>query len=291
MDSETALVEGVLLGGVLRWFQDTIRHHIPMLKRAWEGVLAHPRTLSLRHRTRPLERFVRARLSPEEALGLHLTLGALILIATSWLFGIIAREILAHDPLAVLDQELAQWLHARATPSVTTIMLAMSALGSFSVMALIALSVALFLGWQHAWDRLLALILAVPGGMLLSVCLKLAFQRGRPVFDEPLLVLTTYSFPSGHALGSTVLYGFLAVYLVRDLHAWHLRLWILGGVSIFIGLIGFTRLYLGVHYLSDVLGGMVAGVAWLALCLTAVETWRRRRYVRRRVQALQEPPR
>ena len=280
-----ALVGSVLLLVVLIWLWHWVRRHQRALMRGWVCVLTQPRVAALRRRARPLERFVQARLSPEGALGLHLTLGALILISASGLFGVIVEEIVTHDPLTVLDRDVAQWLHAQATPTVTTAMLAISALGSSTMVAAIALGTALLLVWRRAWYRLLALVLTVPGGVLLNVCLKLAFQRARPTFAEPLLVLTTYSFPSGHALGATVLYGLLTALLVRDLRPWCMRMLVVVGGSVVIILIGFSRMYLGVHYLSDVLGGMAEGVAWLALCLTAVETLRRRRRVRQTARA------
>jgi undecaprenyl-diphosphatase len=117
---------------------------------------------------------------------------------------------------------------------------------------------------------LLALTVAVPGGMLLNVALKHAFQRARPVFEEPLLSLGTYSFPSGHAAGSTVFYGILAAYLICNLRLWRWRLLIAMSSVVLVSLVALSRMYLGVHYLSDVVAGIVESIGWLAFILTSV---------------------
>jgi membrane-associated phospholipid phosphatase len=156
-------------------------------------------------------------------------------------------------------------------------MFLVSYLGAPAVVVGISLAAALLLAWRRHWYRLLALLLAVPGGSLLNVVVKQAFGCPRPVFDDPLLTLHTYSFPSGHALGATVLYGLLAAFAVWKVRAWGWRLLAATTGGLLILLICFSRIYLGVHYLSDVLGGIVEGVAWLALCLTAVDATRRRR--------------
>lgn len=117
----------------------------------------------------------------------------------------------------------------------------------------------------------------MPGGSLLNVFVKDAFARPRPTFDDPLLTLHTYSFPSGHALGATVLYGLLAAFAVWKVRACRWRLPAAAAGGLLILLVCFSRIYLGVHYLSDVLGGIAEGVAWLALCMTGVSTLRRRR--------------
>lgn len=222
-------------------------------------------------------KFVRARLSPESYLGLHLTLGALVLIGATWLFGNIAEDVMTGDPLTILDHNVAVWLHARATPRLTTIMLVITYLHSMPGVSVMALGVALYLWRRRCLYWMLALILTVPGGMLLNVLLKHAFHRVRPSFDNPILTLTTYSFPSGHTMTATVFYGVLAAFAVRKIKSWQGRLLVILGAGLMILLVGFSRIYLGAHYLSDVLGAMAEGLAWLALCLTAVDTLRRRR--------------
>lgn len=105
--------------------------------------------------------------------------------------------------------------------------------------------------------------------ILLNALVKEAMHRPRPHFSDLLLTLTTYSFPSGHSASATLFYGFLATYVIVRLRAWRSRLMV-GFIALSaVILVGLSRIYLRVHYLSDVLGGMSEGVAWLALCLTA----------------------
>ena len=121
----------------------------------------------------------------------------------------------------------------------------------------------------------LALVCVIPFGMVLPPLLKIVFVRHRPYFVDPILIFQDYSFPSGHALAATLLYGLFAVFTVLAFDTWLPRALAILGASVMILLIGFSRLYLGAHYLSDVLGGVAAGVAWLALSLTVVDTLRR----------------
>jgi undecaprenyl-diphosphatase len=97
------------------------------------------------------------------------------------------------------------------------------------------------------------------------------------VLENPLVTLSSYGFPSGHTMGATLLYGLLALFAWKTLKSRPARFVSLIGACLLILLIGLTRIYLGAHYLSDVLGALAAGVLWLAFCWTAVETLRRRR--------------
>jgi membrane-associated phospholipid phosphatase len=247
----------------------------------WERVAAHPRVTALRDRFAPQIAFLRARLSPAEFVGLDLTLGAVTLIGAVWIFGWIAEDVVTGDPLTVVDMNIAVWLHLHATPTLTDAMIFISLLASWPVVMGICLIMALALVRERLYYRLLALTLTVPVGMLLNVMLKIAFHRSRPTWDDPILMLETFSFPSGHAMGATLLYGFLAAFGVRNVRAWRWRVLAVLAAGMLIVLIGFSRIYLGVHYLSDVLAGMAAGSAWLALCLTVVGTLRRHRSIPR----------
>ncbi len=218
-----------------------------------------------------------ARFSSSEAFGLHLTLGALAVLAAGWLFGMIAGDVVAGAPLTLLDVRLANWFHQHAHSAWTPFMLFITHWHQQAGILAMALLLALHLRAQGARPWLLALVLSVPGGMLMNVLLKYTFQRARPSFDDPLVTLATYSFPSGHASGATLFYGFLAAYLVCAVaHAWA-RAAVLFGAAAMVALVALSRVYLGAHYLSDVLAGVAFGSAWLATCITAVSTFRRRR--------------
>jgi membrane-associated phospholipid phosphatase len=270
---------GLLLGGLLvltlwalglrRW---ALRHEAA-LRQGGARFLQWPAVRSLRLRLAPQLAFVQARLAPGSYLGLQLTLGALALLGASWLFGGIAEDVLTGDPLTLVDVQVAQWFHAHATAPVTRAMLVLTHLHDPSSVLAAVLLLALALAWRRDWYWLIAVGLSVPLGMGLNVLMKYAFQRARPSFDEPLLLLTTYSFPSGHVAGATLFYGVLAALLVARVAKWRWRLLIVLTALAMVLLVALTRLYLGVHYLSDVLAAFAEAVAWLALCLTGLHTY------------------
>ncbi len=274
----SAIVGGtLLLIFALTWLWPWLSHHEGDLKQRWQVFLAHPCVVALRRRFAPQLEFLQARLSPQGYLGLHLTIGTLVLIGAAWLFGGIAEDVLTDDPLTVVDEQVAAWFHDHTTPALATAMVVVTSLGSMPVISGIALVIFFLLLWRQYWHRLLVLILTIPGGMLLNLLLKSAFARQRPSFENPIITVTGHSFPSGHTMMATLLLGLLALFAVVHLKAWRWRVLTVLVAVLLILLVALTRVALGVHYLSDVLGGIAAGVAWLTVCLTAVDTLRRRR--------------
>ena len=263
----------VVLGWLWRW---AVRHERWLKDRAG-AVLQRPGMLAWRRRyARPIA-FVQARLSPDGYLGLQLTVGAVVLTGFAWLFGGIAEDVVTGDPLTVVDLQLAQWFHSHAAPALTSAMLVISNLhGVLAISSFVAVTAAV-LAWRRHWSWLLILALTVPGGMLINVLMKLAFQRGRPSFEQPLLVITSYSFPSGHVAGATLFYGFLVAIFVTRPGEWSHKVMAVLAATALIALVALSRMYLGVHYLSDVLAAFAEAAAWLTLCLVATRTWSRYR--------------
>jgi membrane-associated phospholipid phosphatase len=229
-----------------------------------------------------LQRFAAARLSPEGEFGLHVTIGVVLLVLAAWAFGAVADEVVEGAAITVFDVEVANWLHAHARNGngLTRFMLLIT---TWHNTAGVLVMVALLAYWlyrrgDHYW--LLALAYTVPGGMLLNVLLKYTFRRPRPQFDSPLVTLSTYSFPSGHTVAATLLYGFLAVYLTRHARSWRQRAVAALLACVMVALVGASRMYLGAHYLTDIMAAVAEGCAWLAICITAVSTLRRRREAR-----------
>jgi undecaprenyl-diphosphatase len=241
--------------------------------------------------TARLQRFVAARFSPAEALGLHLTLGVLALLLAMAAFARIAGAVVEGAPITELDLRLAAWLHAHAYGNdlLRTFLLGVTHLHSTpGVLTLTALAAA-WLYRRRARHWMLTLLVTVPGGMLLNVAMKHTFARARPHFDEPILTLTTYSFPSGHSVAATLLYGLLACYFTREARSWRARALIVIAACAMIALVAGSRLYLGAHYLSDVLAGMAEGCAWLAICVTGTATLRRRQAARAQRKRASQP--
>lgn len=209
-------------------------------------------------------------------LGLHLVAGFIIFATMTFTLWQISDVINKREPLTIADAQLSTWLHSRTLPWLTSAMFVVTSLGSSLIASCIAVVFGLYLIRRRRFYWLAAFLSSVYGGMLLNRILKYVFQRPRPHFDDPLLSLASYSFPSGHTMTATVLFGVLAAYFFTTTPDWRRRVVIVFVASLLILLVGFSRMYLGVHYLSDVLGAMAEGLAWLALCLTVVYSlWRR----------------
>jgi len=220
--------------------------------------------------------FMVRRFEPGEYLGLHLTVGLIVSIAALWLFGGITEDVIHHDPLTQFDITLLEWFHAHNTATGLLIFRAISFLGSPLVMTSIGVLVAAILALHRRWFILVGWAAAFAGAGVLDTLLKHIIRRPRPLYAAGILHDYSFSFPSGHAMGSLVGYGMLA-YLAVVFFAvdWKARLAVVLVASVLILSIGVSRLYLGVHYFSDVVGGYAAGILWLATCITGVEITRR----------------
>jgi undecaprenyl-diphosphatase len=130
---------------------------------------------------------------------------------------------------------------------------------------------------KHRWLLFETWLAAVVSSVALDQLLKVLFARPRPIFEHPLLRESGYSFPSGHAMESLVVYGMVAYFAVLALRTWRAHTAVVFGAALLVMLIGFSRMYLGVHYFSDVLAGFAAEGIWLSTCITAMESIRRGR--------------
>jgi undecaprenyl-diphosphatase len=190
-------------------------------------------------------------------------------------FLVIALAIALSSAVTALDANVGRWLHVRATPLVSNAMAAVSFLGAPTTLTVVAVAGSLLLWYKRSHAEAAMLSAVVLGGNFLNFCLKHLIQRGRPVFDDPIFSLPTYSFPSGHAMASTVFYGLLAIYAsvnARQRYAAHVAI---AAAASMVALVSFSRIYLGLHYLSDVMGGIAEGIAWLALSLAILHYTRR----------------
>ena len=177
----------------------------------------------------------------------------------------------------MIDLPLSAWFHVHSDPIVTQFMLLVSLLHSTAGVLLMSavLGAVLYFTGRSRW--LLALLLSVPPGMLLNVAVKNLVQRARPNFDDPLLTLSTYSFPSGHTAGAALFYGFLSalVFSLPGARRWRAATVTVGVVMVL--LVGLSRVYLGAHYFTDVVGAIILAALWLGLCLWGVRALSRRR--------------
>jgi undecaprenyl-diphosphatase len=196
--------------------------------------------------------------------GVELVGGLLVLTVAAWVFGAVAEDVVEGDTR--LDTRLADWLHDHASPGWTTFFEAVTFLGNVPTLAAVALASAVVLASKRRAAELQLLLLAAVGTQILTLGLKLGFERERPFFPDPLATESSYSFPSGHASVSLAVYGTLGFILARHLDDRRAQIASLAAAAVLVGLIGFSRLYLGVHFLSDVVAGFSVGLAWVALC-------------------------
>ena len=194
-----------------------------------------------------------------------LALAVAVLGAVS--FAHIAEDYLTNDPLARWDVTFARWLFGERETDLLDAFRVVTLLGSpaTGVAAVAIVSVVLFRRRLLPEAALLPLVLV--GAQLLDLVLKLSFHRPRP--EVAFVHLDTYSFPSGHAMTATAVYGALAYLLAGRLPTPGRRIVLFVGTAALVGVICFSRLYLGVHYLSDVLAGVAAGIAWLGLAIAS----------------------
>jgi undecaprenyl-diphosphatase len=213
--------------------------------------------------------WVARRFSPRQTFGLGLTLGLITSSLLLYLFAVITRAVLERTPLVRVDGLVAGELHERAFGSLTFMAEATSFLTAswFTVGVSLIVGAAIIFWRRLLLDAIVLLASAVGAGVLAQV-LKLLIQRPRPAFAESLVDPTGYSFPSGHVTSSTAFYLALALLATGWVRRWETRVYIILGLVVLLLGVGFSRLYLGAHYLTDVLGGYAAGAFWAAICIT-----------------------
>lgn len=207
---------------------------------------------------------------PRPARALALALLAALVFAT------LAADLLLHGPVTRADVPISHWFGTHAQPWVTHAMLTVSALHATVPLLVYAAALALAFVVQRQSQWVLPLVVAVPGGLLLNAAVKLVFHRARPTFAHPLVTLSSASFPSGHAAGATVWWGFvLAVWFAREADR-RRRLVACLAVAALVLLTALSRVVVGAHYPSDVLAGIAEGTLWLVLCFSAADAFARR---------------
>ena len=179
-------------------------------------------------------------------------------------FALLALQVRLHGPMLELDQAASHWFAAHRDAALTRAMLLVSSVHQtgklLAFSALLAAALALRRGLAAARP-----LLVVPLGMLLNLGLKDLFQRTRPVFQDPLVQIATYSFPSGHAVASTVFYGALCVLVFAHTRSRAARAAACAVAVTMVLLVCFSRVYLGAHFPGDVLAGVAVGTLCLLL--------------------------
>ncbi|MCL1475633.1 phosphatase PAP2 family protein [Argonema antarcticum] len=204
-------------------------------------------------------------------------IGGLIVAALSlWGFAALAEEVLSKET-DKFDTTILLILRDLHTPMLDRMMLGITFLGEAGVLLSICIFVGIWLLILHRRAQATTLAIALVGAIGLNYLLKDLFARARPALWERTLELNSYSFPSGHAMISLVVYGAIGYLLAIQFKRWWALIFIL--TFLLITAIGLSRLYLGVHWPTDVVAGYAAGLVWLLACILSLEVWRGRKSV------------
>ena len=198
--------------------------------------------------------------------------GLLIAGFAIWVFAQIADEVVEKETTTT-DTQILQAIRRLHTPLLDQIMVGITFLGQPSVLVVFSLSLGIGLLFQRRRSEATTLAIAAIGAAGLNYWLKELFARDRPALWDRVVDVRYYSFPSGHAMVSVVMYGLIGYLLAKTFPRWRVLIFILT-----IGLIvaiGFSRLYLGVHWPTDIAAGYAAGLVWLIACIYTLD-WRKR---------------
>lgn len=190
-------------------------------------------------------------------------------------FAALADEFSEPGRLARLDLSVLNWLQLHGSERGERVFQIVSWLGA-PMLLVSDIAVAIALAVRRRWHWFTLWTVAIVGGVVLDETLKVAFRRARPEVASEFISSGSWSFPSGHAMNSLVGYTMLAYLLRAHVASASTRLYLSLGTAILIAAIGFSRLYLGVHYLSDVTAGYLAGGAWVLACIAINERYYRR---------------
>jgi membrane-associated phospholipid phosphatase len=216
------------------------------------------------------------RIDPDSYLGLHLTVSLAVIAASVWIFSALLDAVLDNATLVRWDMAVDLAIHQHMTPPSLRVVDWVTQLGSPIAMVILGIVVAIAL-WRAHRSAFWGWVAAFVGGAAIGQLLKTVVHRTRPAYGAAYLHGQSFSFPSGHAMGSIIGYGML-IYLMA--HVWHVRQvrrrLALALVILLVLAIGASRILLGVHYPSDVVGGWAAGLGWMAVCIAGIRIARHR---------------
>lgn len=226
----------------------------------------------LRSRHGRAEEFLVARLRPQGAYGLSFTTGLASLGLAVIVFARVAEDVVGHEELALLDRPVTAFVACARTPWLTTVMHGITLLGSIPVIAALIVAAGTFLRVRTgSWRPLLLLTVVSAGAGGLDWLAKVVVARPRPPAVFAITAAPGYSFPSGHTVQAAA-YGCLAYLIARQVRSWRLKVAVWSAALVIAALVGLSRVYLGVHWLTDVLGAWALATAWLAFVLTVTTT-------------------
>ena len=207
---------------------------------------------------------------PARLLSLRLAIGLTVMLLGVFVFAELAGELGAQETLSRMDRAFTEAVRDNIATSVVQTFAMLTHMGDTASLTGLCIAVAIALVALGRWRVTLGWVVGVAGNGVLNTALKQIFARGRPLGPDGLALEDGFSFPSGHSSGSVVAYGMLAYLALRLLpFRWHLPALMLAMTLAFT--VGSSRLFLQVHFPSDVIAGFASGAAWLAVCVTAIE--------------------
>ncbi len=211
--------------------------------------------------------------APRIVLGLIMGFGGIV--AAAGAFAWIASQIAPDRTLGLADQALADAIGANVPSAALRFFATVTHVGDPSVLIVLAAVVAVVLWRLDRRALMLGWLLALAGNALLNPWLKQIFERVRPVHDHGFALATGFSFPSGHSSGAMVVYGMLGYVALRLLPPRRHVAVVMATVAVVLT-IACSRIFLQVHFASDVAAGLLSGGTWLAVCIATLEYARRR---------------
>ena len=200
-------------------------------------------------------------------------IGLMIAAFSLWGFYEIAEEVLEQETQSI-DTRVLMTIRQWHTPFLDRLMVVITNIGNPSVLLVASLLLAAILLWRKRRAETVTLAIAAIGALGLNVVLKDLFARSRPELWQRTVEVNFYSFPSGHAMMSVVVFGIIGYLLATHVPRW--RIAIATSTVLLVCAIGFSRLYFGVHWPTDIVAGYAAGTVWLVACILSLEIWKRR---------------
>lgn len=220
--------------------------------------------------------FVRRRFTREGALGLYFTVGFLVSAILVVLLTMLLDEVFEIRTPSPLDRAITLAVWKWHSPARDELFRTLTNLGDYRFLTPATLVISFVLALKHRRISGLLYAAAVLGGFALESLMKITFRRTRPDLWPALVTEKTFSFPSGHATMSALFFGGMVAVIYRLTRARWARVTAVVFASTLIVGVAFSRVYLGAHWATDVLAGILLGLFWVALCVTGTEYFARR---------------
>jgi len=256
--------------------KEAIIGFVGSLWRSVEGGLAENEYIKRFSYNHPrLAAFLRNRFSSRYYFGIYVTLAFVFTCLLLYLFVVVLSKVIFSSSLLDTDLRIIRVVNYFQNDLLSDGMMVMTIMGKWYVVALLALFFCLVMAIRRSWYAVIAVITSIAGGEMLAFVLKEIVQRKRPTLLFPAAIAGGYSFPSAHAVIAVVFYGLVGYFFIKKAVHWRTKVALFLGTGVVVFLIGVSRIYLGVHYPSDVFAGFILGFMWLINIIFGLEIRRK----------------